>query len=109
MSNAILILEDISSSGVKECQKELKQMVISNESTVESYCKIKLKIQNLKFERQAFLTRPIYIIPFLQPGRLVNVSHWRFKHLQLIAVNPLRPKMTIPSCWKTKALPMQCT
>ena len=56
-------------------EKALEKMRIPRESEVESYYKIKQTINNLKMERHAFMTRPIYMLPFLQPGRLVYVSY----------------------------------
>ncbi|XP_071526071.1 exosome RNA helicase MTR4 [Panulirus ornatus] len=60
---------------VSKCEKDLEKIVVPRESEVESYYKIKQSIHNLMFERQAFITRPIYIMPFLQPGRLVYIKN----------------------------------
>ncbi|KAL7647877.1 UNVERIFIED_CONTAM: hypothetical protein RMT77_001487 [Armadillidium vulgare] len=60
---------------LEEHEKAVSEIVIDNESLVESYFKIKQTIHNLKLEQHAFITRPIYIVPFLQPGRLVQVKN----------------------------------
>ncbi|KAG7153867.1 Exosome RNA helicase MTR4-like, partial [Homarus americanus] len=60
---------------VSTSEKELEKIVVPREFEVESYYKIKQTIHNLKNERHVFITRPIYITPFLQPGRLVYVKN----------------------------------
>nr|XP_053634400.1 exosome RNA helicase MTR4-like [Cherax quadricarinatus] len=60
---------------VRSCEKALESVTVPREGEVESYYKIKQTIHNLKNERHAFITRPIYIMPFLQPGRLVYVKN----------------------------------
>ncbi|XP_066988731.1 exosome RNA helicase MTR4 [Macrobrachium rosenbergii] len=60
---------------VAKSEKDLERMHIPRESEVESYYKIKQTIHNLKMERHSFMTRPIYIMPFLQPGRLVYIKN----------------------------------
>ncbi|XP_045614688.1 exosome RNA helicase MTR4-like isoform X1 [Procambarus clarkii] len=60
---------------VRTCETELETMNVPRETEVESYYKIKQTIHNLKNERHAFITRPIYIMPFLQPGRLVYIKN----------------------------------
>lgn len=59
---------------MSEGEDELASMVIERESEVESYYKLQQTIENLLKERHSFITRYTYILPFLQPGRLVRVS-----------------------------------
>lgn len=60
---------------VSEGEDELASMVIERESEVESYYKLQQTIENLLKERHSFITRYTYILPFLQPGRLVRVKN----------------------------------
>ena len=60
---------------VSKAAEDHDALTIPRESEVESYYKIKTTIENLKTERQSFMTRPNYIMPFLQPGRLVQVKN----------------------------------
>lgn len=60
--------------GVSVGEEQLETIVIPRESEVESYYKVDQTISNLKKERHAFMTRHTYILPFLQPGRLVYVG-----------------------------------
>ncbi|KAK7081865.1 Exosome RNA helicase MTR4 [Halocaridina rubra] len=60
---------------VAKYEKDIEKKVIPRESEVESYYKIHQTIKNLKLERQAFMTRPIYSLPFLQPGRLIYIKN----------------------------------
>ena len=49
-------------------------MKIEDEEKVASYYKIRQQLEHLAKEVQGFLTKPQYVLPFLQPGRLVRVS-----------------------------------
>ncbi|XP_042868983.1 exosome RNA helicase MTR4-like isoform X2 [Penaeus japonicus] len=60
---------------VSQGEEELSTMVIERESEVESYYKLQQTIENLLKERHSFITRFTYILPFLQPGRLVKVKN----------------------------------
>ncbi|KAK8407539.1 hypothetical protein O3P69_002232 [Scylla paramamosain] len=60
---------------VRKYEKDLDEVCVPRENEVESYFTIKQTIQNLQMERHVFITRPIYIMPFLQPGRLVYIKN----------------------------------
>ena len=60
---------------VKKNSDELNKFIVPREAEVESYYKIRQTLRNLKEERHAFITKPLYIMPFLQPGRLVEVKN----------------------------------
>ncbi|XP_076033636.1 exosome RNA helicase Mtr4 [Oratosquilla oratoria] len=60
---------------VRDAEMSLAKLKVPRESDVESYYKIRMSIDNLRQERHTFITRPVYIFPFLQPGRLVQVKN----------------------------------
>lgn len=49
-------------------------MVIPKESQLASYYNIRQQLQLLSTQFQSYLTKPEYLVPFLQPGRLVKVT-----------------------------------
>ena len=44
-----------------------------------SYYKIRQQLDNLSKELLSFIQKPQYLLPFLQPGRLVKVNQLVFK------------------------------
>ena len=50
-------------------------MSIENEDEVASYYKLGELISGLSRELTSWLVKPQYLVPFLQPGRLVSVKH----------------------------------
>jgi len=61
-------------SSVKTLEEEVKSMVIPNEEEVTSYARLRDQLSALGTEFHSWLTKPQYIVPFLQPGRLVRVK-----------------------------------
>ncbi|XP_054278231.1 exosome RNA helicase MTR4-like [Macrosteles quadrilineatus] len=59
---------------VQEKQDLYDSIQIRNESEVASYHHIRDRLDQLSKQFQEFLTRPQYLLPFLQPGRLVKVK-----------------------------------
>ena len=59
---------------VKELEERLAGMTVENEEEVASYSRLWDQLTGLGQQFHSFLTRPQYIVPFLQPGRLVKVS-----------------------------------
>lgn len=55
--------------------KEFNEFAIENESEIASYYKIRIELDNLGQKFRTFITKPLYLIPFLQPGRLVKVNN----------------------------------
>ncbi|VDQ15621.1 unnamed protein product [Trichobilharzia regenti] len=49
-------------------------MAVEDEESVESYHQIKSCLNDLVSQQWQYIRRPQYIVPFLQPGRLVQVS-----------------------------------
>uniref|UniRef100_A0A1X7UR54 Exosome RNA helicase MTR4 n=1 Tax=Amphimedon queenslandica TaxID=400682 RepID=A0A1X7UR54_AMPQE len=58
---------------VKVLEKKRDALVIEDEDNVTSYYKMRDHISKLSMQMQRFITKPTYCIPFMQPGRLVNV------------------------------------
>ncbi|XP_046662048.1 exosome RNA helicase MTR4 [Homalodisca vitripennis] len=59
---------------VQEQQELYDSVMIPNESEVVSYHHIRERLNDLSKQFQEYLTRPQFLIPFLQPGRLVKVK-----------------------------------
>ncbi|KFD56069.1 hypothetical protein M513_03193 [Trichuris suis] len=59
---------------VKALQLKYENMKVSNEDELASYYVVKSKIDELKRDMLKVLTKPMYIVPFLRPGRLVHVK-----------------------------------
>lgn len=62
-------------SEVRELEVKRDAIVIEDEDKVTNYYRIRQQLNKLEKEMQAFITKPIYCVPFLQPGRLVRVEH----------------------------------
>ncbi len=60
---------------LKRLEDEYNKMDIPQEESVEAYYKIRQQLNKLGREIQAFITKPKYCLPFLQPGRLVKVKN----------------------------------
>lgn len=48
-------------------------MEVPNEDQVASYYKLRQQLDNLGKDLLTFIQKPQYLLPFLQPGRLVKV------------------------------------
>ncbi|CAG9581622.1 unnamed protein product [Danaus chrysippus] len=59
---------------VKAKQKEYNALSIEQEHSIASYCNIRSQLELLGSQFRSFITKPEYIKPFLQPGRLVKVK-----------------------------------
>uniref|UniRef100_A0A131XF32 Putative cytoplasmic exosomal rna helicase ski2 dead-box superfamily protein n=1 Tax=Hyalomma excavatum TaxID=257692 RepID=A0A131XF32_9ACAR len=60
---------------LQKLQAELDSFQIPNETEVAAYYKVRQQLASLSSELQAFLTKPQYCIPYLQPGRMVYVNN----------------------------------
>jgi ATP-dependent RNA helicase DOB1 len=58
---------------LKDLEASYTAIEISNEDQVSSYYKIRQQLDNLGREMLAYIQKPQYLLPFLQPGRLVKV------------------------------------
>ena len=59
---------------MKKFECEYNAIKIANEDQVSSYHKVRQQLDNLSREMLSYLHKPQYILPFLQPGRLVKVT-----------------------------------
>ena len=59
---------------LKTLESDYTSMIIPNEDNVATYYKIRQQLDHLGREVQSYIHRPQYILPYLQPGRLVYVS-----------------------------------
>lgn len=59
---------------VQNLQKRIDETVIKNEPTVSSYHYIRDQLSNLSKQFRSWITKPNYLLPFLQPGRLVKIE-----------------------------------
>ncbi|KAK3602043.1 hypothetical protein CHS0354_021137 [Potamilus streckersoni] len=60
---------------LKKTEEQYKLLMVPNEEQVASYYKVRQQLDNLGKELLKFLHKPQYILPFLQPGRLVKVKN----------------------------------
>ena len=60
---------------VKALEKKHAAMTIDREEEIASYHKLRQQLHGLEKEMQRYLQKPQYILPFLQPGRLIKVVH----------------------------------
>lgn len=59
---------------VQDKQKELEAIHIPNEANIATYYHIRDQLDSLGKQFRHFLTQPTYLVPFLQPGRMVKVQ-----------------------------------
>ncbi|XP_050354399.1 exosome RNA helicase MTR4 [Nymphalis io] len=72
---------------MKAKQKELDRVSVSDEHAVAAYCGTRAQLDLLGAQFRSFITRPDYLKPFLQPGRLVKVKTEKYEYDWGIIVN----------------------
>lgn len=60
---------------VQDKQKELNAITIRDEPSIVSYHHIRDQLDTLGKKYHSFITNPMYLIPFLQPGRMVKIKN----------------------------------
>lgn len=60
---------------MKTAQEEYDKLTIEKEAQVASYYSIREQLDQLGKQFQSYLTKPTYLVPFLQPGRLIRVGY----------------------------------
>lgn len=60
---------------VKNLESKRDAIVIEGEDSITNYYKLRQQIMKLEKEMQQYITKPMFCVPFLQPGRLVKVEH----------------------------------
>lgn len=58
---------------MKSKKEKVDSFKIKQESKIASYYKLRQKLDALGKEFRQYITRPEYLAPFLQPGRLAKV------------------------------------
>ncbi|XP_026497864.2 exosome RNA helicase MTR4 [Vanessa tameamea] len=72
---------------MKAKQKQLDRVSVSDEQAVSAYCATRAQLELLGAQFRSFITRPDYLKPFLQPGRLVKVKTEKYEYDWGIIVN----------------------
>ena len=70
-----------------DLEKKYDSMAIVEEDSVASYYRIRQQLSNMGTELLQYIQKPQYLIPFLQPGRLVRVENGEDKFGWGIVVN----------------------
>ncbi|KAK3910367.1 Exosome RNA helicase MTR4 [Frankliniella fusca] len=60
---------------VCQLQEEYDNLIVPKEAQAESYYHIRTQLESLGKVYQSYITQPQYLIPFLQPGRMVKIKH----------------------------------
>ncbi len=66
---------------LKICEQQYESIKIENEDEVARYYKLKKKLELVQEQMSLMMNEPKYLLPFLQPGRLVTVCCLRKKGL----------------------------
>ncbi|ETN68086.1 helicase [Anopheles darlingi] len=59
---------------VQEKQQKLKSIHIKEEQSITSYHHIREQLDTLGKQFREYITRPVYLVPFLQPGRMIKIE-----------------------------------
>ncbi|XP_052894689.1 exosome RNA helicase MTR4 [Anopheles moucheti] len=59
---------------VQKKQKQLQGVQIKDEQSIASYHHIREQLDRLGQEFREYITRPVYLVPFLQPGRMIKIQ-----------------------------------
>lgn len=68
-----MVLTHFCFTEVKAKQKQYDALSVNEENSVASYSTIRTQLDLLGDQFRSFITKPEYLKPFLQPGRLVKV------------------------------------
>lgn len=73
---------------LRQLEKKFSSCVVPSEDQVSSYYRIRQQLQQLASEMQSnFITKPQYILPFLQAGRLVKVVNGEHDFSWAVVIN----------------------
>jgi len=56
-------------------EQQYDSIKIENEEEIARYYKLKMKLELVQDQMAVMINEPKYILPFLQPGRLVTVNY----------------------------------
>lgn len=65
---------------LRKTEEEYNNIKVPNEDQVSSYYKIRQQLDNLGSDLLTYIQKPQYLLPFLQPGRLVKVCIMLYLH-----------------------------
>lgn len=60
---------------MKDLEVKRDAITIENESSISNYYKLRQQLRKLEKEMQQYITKPMFCVPFLQPGRMVRVAN----------------------------------
>jgi len=60
---------------LKICEQQYESIQIEHEDEVARYYKLKKKLDLVQDQMSIMMNEPKYLLPFLQPGRLVTVCY----------------------------------
>ena len=60
---------------MKDLEDKISAIKIENESSISNYYKLRQQLKKLEKEMQQYMTKPVFCVPFLQPGRMVQVEN----------------------------------
>jgi ATP-dependent RNA helicase DOB1 len=66
---------------LKICEEQYESIKIENEEEVARYYKLKKKLELVQEQMSLMMNEPKYLLPFLQPGRLVTVCNFHHQIL----------------------------
>ncbi|GAB6028829.1 Exosome RNA helicase MTR4 [Chamberlinius hualienensis] len=75
-----------------QSQKDHDAIAVPKLSEISAYYKIRHQLASLSKSMHAFIMKPQYIVPFLQPGRLVKVKNDKYEFDWGIVINFQRDK-----------------
>ncbi|CAH1772734.1 unnamed protein product [Owenia fusiformis] len=71
----------------KKLEEDYSKTTVANEDQVKAYYRIRQQLTHLAKELQEFIHKPQYLLPFLQPGRLVQVVNGEMEFGWCVVVN----------------------
>ncbi|EFA01232.2 exosome RNA helicase MTR4 isoform X1 [Tribolium castaneum] len=89
----------------KEKLEEFNNLQIESEPQIASYHTIRQELDKLGLQFRSYLTKPNYLIPFLQPGRLVKIKVGETEYDWGAVVNFKKVSENIPGRKHGKANP----
>lgn len=60
-------------AGLEALREELAKIVVDESTGIDSYYQMKQQLDSLREEQWSIIQMPKYIVPFMQPGRLIRV------------------------------------
>jgi len=77
------------------CEQQYQAIKIENEDDIAGYYKIQKKLEQIQEQMSTMTNEPKYLLPFLQPGRLVTVRRVLFSDSRQILLLIFRSNLEI--------------